>query len=46
MDAREDTPAMSIAQRMTYADLMKQPEDNCLHELVRGGDCWNAATEG
>lgn len=27
---------MSIAQRMTYADLMEQPEDGCLHELVRG----------
>ena len=27
---------MAIAQRMTHADLMQQPEDDCLHEPVRG----------
>ncbi len=27
---------MATLQRMSFADLMLQPEDGCLHELVRG----------
>ncbi len=27
---------MVTTQRMTFADLMAQPDDGCLHELVRG----------
>ncbi len=27
---------MTTLQRMSFADLMLQPEDGCLHELVRG----------